>query len=137
MTSSKGSEWIDRTLVRSPYHINLCTTEKGFHKILKKIKLPRDEWPVFVKESFGACVHTFETSEGILLAVVNMEKSKRSKEEIYPLLVHEAAHVWQHIRDFIGETSPSPEFEAYSLQNISQNLFESYKRQTSPKKGKK
>lgn len=137
MNKNKGFEWLDRCLVRSPYHISLCTSEKGFHKILKHLKLPKNQWPVFIKESFGACVYTFESEDGQLLAVVNMEKSKRPKEEVYAMLVHEAQHVLQYVLEYIGEDSPSKEFEAYSIQNISQNLFESYKRQTSSKKGKK
>lgn len=44
------------------------------------------------------------------------------------LLVHEATHVWQDIREAIGETHPSSEFEAYALQNISANLFSAYQK---------
>lgn len=137
MGKQKEFEWVDRCLMRSPYHIALCVSEEGFHKVLKQLKLPKKEWPVFIKESFGACVYTFENEDGTLIAIVNMEKSKRSKEEIYPLLVHEAQHVLEHVWEFLGETKPSSELLAYSIQNISQNLMESYKRQTSTKKGKK
>lgn len=133
---SKGFSWIDRTLIRSPYHISLCTTEKGFHAVLKKLKVPEKDWPEFVTEDIGACVQIFEYDQH-LFAVVNMEKSKRPVEEIYSTLTHEAVHIFQHIREFIGEQYPSVEFEAYSIQNISQNLMESYKRQTSTKKGTK
>ena len=133
----KEHEWLSRCLVQSPYHISLCTTEKGFHAVLKKLKVPKKDWPEFITENIGACVYTFENEDGTLIAIVNMEKSKRPKEEIYPLLVHEAQHVLEHVWEFLGETKPSSELLAYSIQNISQNLMESYKRQTSTKKGKK
>jgi len=135
MATKDGFEWLDRTLVRSPYHYCLCTTEKGFNKLLKKLELPKSEWPEFIKEEFGACVYTFE-SKGTNICVVNIRKTKHPKEEIYPLLVHEAQHILQKVWRFLGEDYPSSELEAYSIQNISQNLMESYKRQTS-KKGKK
>ena len=43
-----------------------------------------------------------------------------------PLLVHEAVHVWQQTRVYLGETAPSPEFEAYAIQNISGNLMQAF-----------
>lgn len=44
------------------------------------------------------------------------------------MLTHEAVHIWQEIKLQLGEKEPSYEFEAYSIQNISQNLMEAYKR---------
>jgi len=32
-------------------------------------------------------------------------------------------HVWQRIRQRMGEREPSIEFEAYSIQRIAQDLF--------------
>ena len=46
--------------------------------------------------------------------------------QIAAMLVHEAVHVWQTIRRSIGETSPSSEFEAYSIQHIAQELMSRY-----------
>jgi hypothetical protein len=137
MSKVKDYEWLDRTLVRSPYHICLCTTEKAFNKVLKQLKIPKDMWPAFLTETMGACVHTFENvAEDLYTCVVCIRKTKYSKEEIYPLLVHESVHVLQNVWQFLGEHDPSDEFEAYAIQNISQNLMLSYKRQTS-KKNKK
>ena len=42
------------------------------------------------------------------------------------MIVHEAAHVWQNIREAMDEESPSHEFEAYSLQWIVHDLIEDY-----------
>lgn len=138
MAKIKQYEWLDRTLVRSPFYICLCTTEDGFNKILKQLKLPKEQRPKFIEDdSIGACVHTFEKSNGSHACIVCIRKSKRPKEEVYPMLVHEAQHIFRFILEYIQETQPSLEFEAYSMQNISQNLFESYKRQISKKKGKK
>lgn len=43
------------------------------------------------------------------------------------LLAHESVHVWQAIRNYIGEKEPSREFEAYSIQRILQDLLWSHK----------
>lgn len=42
------------------------------------------------------------------------------------LLVHECVHVWQHITRLMGETNPSLEFEAYSIQQIVVDLLHSF-----------
>lgn len=39
------------------------------------------------------------------------------------ILVHEATHIWQEIREQMGEASPSQEFEAYSIQFITEELL--------------
>lgn len=51
------------------------------------------------------------------------DTSKRTSVEIHGLLLHESVHVWQRIRQRMGEHNPSKEFEAYSIQAIAQDLF--------------
>ena len=51
------------------------------------------------------------------------DTSKRISVEIHGLLLHESVHVWQRIRQRMGEHNPSTEFEAYSIQAIAQDLF--------------
>lgn len=48
------------------------------------------------------------------------------------LLIHEAVHVWQDLREAIGEEKPSSEFEAYTVQNITAELFAAYERTRGP-----
>lgn len=48
------------------------------------------------------------------------------------LLIHEATHIWQDIREGIGEEKPSSEFEAYAMQNISAELFAAYEKTRGP-----
>lgn len=60
-------------------------------------------------------------------AVIQIGKTKKfSKVQVYALLVHEATHVWQEILSQMSESAPSTEFEAYSMQTISQHLFTMY-----------
>lgn len=60
------------------------------------------------------------------MAIVHIKESERSLIEIHGLLLHEAVHIWQQVRKRMGEREPSTEFEAYSIQTISQDLFEMY-----------
>lgn len=48
--------------------------------------------------------------------------------EVYALLAHEAVHVWQFLCEAILEHQPSPEFEAYTIQEITLNLCSEYKK---------
>lgn len=60
-------------------------------------------------------------------AVVQLgDTSERNIIEVYGLILHESVHIWQKIRELMGEKSPSTEFEAYSIQKIAQDLFWSY-----------
>lgn len=119
-------EWLDRTLVVSPF-FTLCKTEKEFHRALRHIKLDRKDWPDFIlTPTAGATTHTFEKN-GDLVCIVTVRKQKGvGRKQVYALLVHEAVHVWQELRNSIGEKFPSSEFEAYSIQSISQRLIYAY-----------
>lgn len=128
------AEWLDRTLVTSSNYYMLCTTEKQFMKALKHLNTSKSDRPPFVSDwSSNATAHTFENrTEGEVSTVVCIKGYEtRTLEQTYALLAHEAMHIWQEIKANYGETNPSAEFEAYSVQNICQNLMEEFKRQTS------
>lgn len=80
----------------------------------------------------GATTHfirgTGKNDENVVALVCLFEKS-HDKLQIYSLLAHEATHIWQEILKELREDKPSPEFEAYSIQRITQNLLYEYKRQ--------
>lgn len=123
--------WLDRALVVSPYYYTLCTTPKRFKKVLVHLKVPADVRPEFLKTDHAdATVHFFESEEK-LCAVLCMPRAKdKAPEQIAGLIAHEAVHLWQAVRDAIGEKHPSSEFEAYSVQAITQRWLEEYNRQT-------
>lgn len=120
--------WIERTLVASPYYVALCRDEKDFHRELKRLKVPRKEWPPFVSTpQADATVHYLVKGDGKHLAIVCIRRCKgRTRAQIDALLCHESVHIWQEIRQHIGEKEPSSEFEAYSIQSIFQRLVEAY-----------
>lgn len=61
------------------------------------------------------------------LAVVqvgDMPPAQRDKAIL--TLVHEAVHVYQFIKERMGEASPGDEFEAYSIEQVVANLYAAY-----------
>lgn len=133
-------EWLDRDLIVSPYSFALCLSKKQFKKEMKRLELPRKKWPQFLATPHAsATVHFFERHGDIdFCAIVCLgDTSKVELEQVYSMLVHEAVHIWQEIRANIGERYPSSEFEAYSIQAISQRLMFSYKEQMAAKAVKK
>ena len=120
--------YADRALFNSPYHYGLCLSEKRFRKELKRLKVPRENWPPFLaSEHSAATTHFLVSNKGGRCAIVTLGKTKgKYNIQVAALLVHEAVHIWQAIVETIGEVSPSDEFMAYSIQGISQELMDAY-----------
>lgn len=123
------SLWLERILVYNPYYIALCLNEKEFKRACKDIKLSKKDIPEFSKGGDFARCHFFERGDEVL-AIVCVNPGKHSIEEVHGILVHEAVHIWQNVKEYLEERNPSREFEAYSLQNICQNLFEAYRKRS-------
>lgn len=120
--------WLDRTLIEGPY-LALCLTEKDYMKALKHLKVPANKAPP-LNEAAAVTMH-FENGEGDSVCIVSVDLRKNpNKRRVHSLLNHEAVHVWQYFCKEINETNPSPEFEAYSIQAITDTLIKEYKRQT-------
>mgnify|MGYP001174063739 CR=1 FL=1 len=120
-----GIRWIDRSLLTSPLWIGICFDERSLNRELRRLDVPRSSWPGWVDVGKDAHVVMLENpTTGQMVCVVCISfDGKRSMAEVVGLLAHEAAHVWQAIREDIGEDHPSDEFEAYSIQNITQRLI--------------
>lgn len=122
-------KWLSRTLITNPIYIGLATTERQFKSALKKLKIPKNEYPNFLKTAYAdATVHYFtcEGKEAAIVCIHKMQPNPMSRIQIDCLLMHEAVHIWQTVRENMGEKYPSREFEAYSIQCIAQNLIVAY-----------
>ena len=126
----KKTVWLERSLVVLPFYLALFTDPDDYYKELKKLEIEPRLWPDFViSERANASVHFF-TRTGKKLAIVCIQKGDYTGVEIAGLLVHEAVHIWQEMCSDIGERFPSDEFEAYSIQSISQQLMIAYRNQS-------
>lgn len=96
------------TLARNQLHMDLLFDDMSESD--EFLSMGADAQVDFYQDSAYAIVQIGDTSE-------------RTSVQIHGLLLHEAIHVWQRIKQRMGETNPSTEFEAYSIQRIAQDLF--------------
>ena len=121
MKKKTAIKWIDRSLVASPCYIGLCLNKKDFKAEMKRLRVSvSDEW--IPKDKQGR-VHFFISKNGKKTAIVCIRRNGKPVE-IVGLLIHEAVHIWQNIKEDINENHPSSEFEAYSIQAIAQRLID-------------
>ena len=120
-------QWRDRAMVTAPY-FTLCTTEQMFLDETARLKWhEKAEWT----PADGARTHYGTNEDGELTCVVCIkDAAKHAPIPVAGLLVHEAVHIFQRWCDDRGEHHPSHEFQAYSIQWISQELMEEFVRQT-------
>jgi hypothetical protein len=130
--------WLDRTLVKNPVNYTVVTNDEAFHAVLDDLKIPPSERPDHYVSSEYATATTWRMKnreDGQLVAVVGVViRADADGITHATALCHETAHIWQWICEYIGEDSPSPEFEAYAMENICRELFEEYVRQTQGEK---
>jgi hypothetical protein len=87
---------------------------------------PPENW---LPETWNACTHVWHLGPELACIVcIRVDQAKQQDPIIVAsLLTHEAVHVWQNTRRKIGGDT-GDEMEAYAIQNISQTLFEAYKK---------
>lgn len=120
--------WLDRTLIQGPYLI-LCLTKETYKKALKHLSV--EDAPPFYEGTENARCLYLETPSGKKATVVTLHDWQgKNPVMVSAMLVHESVHVFQeHCRN-MGESRPSEEFEAYSIQSIYTTLACEFVRQT-------
>ena len=76
-----------------------------------------------ISSNAPAATHFYDDEK---IVVLLDDKADVTDSEKVALLVHESVHVWQEIRNRMGEKEPSSEFEAYSVQSIFLGLLSLY-----------
>ena len=123
-------KWLSRRLIDGPYMV-LVLSEKDYHKAMTAFKVPQhSRGPWIASDSSDATTHVLQNQgKGLGCIVALRTREGLSGTQIAALLVHEAVHIFQEWCAVYGEKSPSSEFEAYSIQSISQELMDSYAEQ--------
>lgn len=106
-----------------PINLGFTTSEKAFQVEMARLQIEGVE---FVPPTFDACVHYLENSSErpSTTAIVCLRPRPNSTQaQIISMLTHEAVHVWQQICEEMREQFPSKEFEAYTIQWITQLLL--------------
>ena len=120
MSKADRVVWCDRGW--QPLHYGFCPSEKAWDRQCRKMgsRLPYPDFDA------GATIFRDISGGGDCMIVTIAQVGKRPLGEVVGLLVHEATHVWQHVRAAMREKEPSPEFESYAMQAISQGLIQAY-----------
>lgn len=112
--------WCDRGW--QPFCYGFCPDEAAWKREMRRLNVDECPYPT----SDGRFT-VFDKANGHEhCGIVTVSHRKMDRLSIVGLIVHEAMHVWRHVRENMGEREPSAEFEAYSMQAISQNLIHAY-----------
>lgn len=119
--------WIDRTLLTCDY-VALCVSEKDFQRELRRLKIVPHQWSSWLSEGALATTHHLISDKGTRTSIVCTPiRTDWEGVEVAGLLVHEAMHVLQEYFEYIGETQPGRETQAYTLQALSVRLMQAYR----------
>lgn len=125
------TKWLDCSLIQSKISYCLCLSQKEYFQVLRKIGIDPTTSTAWVPEDRAGSAHHWYTDDSqVTIVCVNTEQSGFKEDPIClaGIMVHEAVHIWQEFCESIGEKNPSREFEAYSIQWISQQLMWEYAR---------
>lgn len=67
-----------------------------------------------------------DKGKSVILVMLGQSLPEDDPMEVMMTLVHEGVHVWQFIRQVIGEDAPGIEMEAYSIECIARELVSAY-----------
>lgn len=115
-------------LLPLPINLALFVNADSYFREVRRLKIKgADE---FLSKDATACCHYFVNDRnGFTYVMVCADPEKmegKDGAEIASVLVHEAVHVYQECLEYLGEKKPGREFEAYSIQTISEQLLRAY-----------
>lgn len=131
--SGKSVVWLSCSWF--PIALGFCPNQSAWDLMVKEMKLPSQEGDYPHQSSMGNGGDAVFTSfvprgnEYLPFGIITLDHEAdlgREAGEIMALLVHECVHAFQFLCQVIGETRPSDEFEAYSIQSIFQETQEAY-----------
>ena len=116
--------WCDNAAFHLPLSYCLVVSEEEYKKTMGYLRIEDPNFWLLNDHSDG-CAHFVQCADGSHAVVVAMKKDA-NPVKVLGLIAHEAVHIWQKVRELIGESQPSAEFEAYTVQRIVMNLHDKY-----------
>lgn len=116
--------WIDRTLLLGP-RVAVVTTERQFRRVARSLGVA--DAAGYVGDGWLGAVHAYDVG-GELVCVVGLNLPRLAQLDgidVAALIVHEAVHVWQRVRDALAG-DVGREGEAYAVQNIAAGIMRAY-----------
>ena len=114
--------WLDKGWL--PVYIGFCPTEKAWHREMRRMNVMGSPYP-----ASDGCSTRFKTGTGkdcVIVCVNERFGVDSCRHGLVGLIVHECTHAWRYILNAIGEDVPSSEFEAYSMQSITQQVITAF-----------
>lgn len=113
--------WCDAGWFRHVLHYGFCPTEAAWNKELARLGRPNELYPS--SDAHCLCLTDDDNKYCCIVTVRDGLEKTYSALEISCMVFHEAVHVWQFLKERIGEEDPGAEMEAYALQSIAQELL--------------
>lgn len=109
-----------------PVFIGFCPNEKAWKREMKR--MGRDPAECRYSTSDGHLATFFRNDEPpiCIITIKDGAENERCLSAIVGIIVHECTHVWQEIREYIGEDKPGAENEAYTLQTLTMNVLAAF-----------
>jgi hypothetical protein len=114
-------KWLERGLINGPY-LTLCTSYEEYVAVSKSFR-DHSISPPFSKS--GRCEHFYYDNKFVVIVTIQGMLG-RTLAECIGLIVHESSHAADAFFESLGETYPSAEFKAYTIQALSQILIEEF-----------
>ncbi len=111
-------------LAMIPMYFGFTTDSKAFDLEMRRLGVEAP--PPFVGAT-PATTHTIinkKTGKTVCIVCLDTSRLKGNRNSMLALLVHEAVHVWQSALEAMGAETPHGEFEAYTIQYLSQLMFD-------------
>lgn len=115
--------WIDQGW--QPVAIGFCATKKAWDREIKRLNGDQP-WPGAADRGGYTLLGTNDKTGCSTIIVCIGNGAERDAMEVIMTLLHEAVHVWQFVREVMGEKSPGIEMEAYGIEGITRGLIEAY-----------
>ena len=115
--------WFDRG--HYPTYIGFCPSARAWRREMRKLQALDEPYP----DADAKCTR-FETGDKTVVLITMSERL----DDGCPigraaLLVHEAVHAWQYVREEIGQTGrEGKEIEAYAIQHLTMNVLDAYQK---------
>lgn len=101
-----------------PFHVYLCLSEDEWDEVKGSINCTHEHWTY----TGAACCRS--VPNGVVISLDYKIAPDETEMRIFGHAVHECVHAFQALCELIGETNPSDEFEAYTIQHMAMMVVE-------------
>jgi hypothetical protein len=115
--------WIEQGW--QPVAIGFCPSTKAWDREIKRLNGDQP-WPDSADKGGYTLLGQNDVTGCSTILVCIGRGAERDALDVILTILHEAVHVWQFVREVIGERSPGIEMEAYGIEGITRGLIEAY-----------